>query len=89
MPSFFFCQPTFNKVKVKRRLGHWICYWLEIKSGVYFKLAPVYNAFLHDLKLSGYRIRIQFNKSIIVVEENNYPTKFVNAYIVYDLDDWQ
>ena len=62
---------------------------MEIKRGVCFKLAPVYNAFLHDLKLSGYRIQIQFNKNIIVVEENNYPTKFVNAYIVYDLDDWQ
>ena len=62
---------------------------MEIKRVVCFKLASVYNAFLHDLKLSGYRIQIQFNKNIIVVEENNYPTKFVNAYIVYDLDDWQ
>ena len=34
-----------------------------------------------------YRIGIQFNNSVLVVEQN-YATKIVNAYIVYDLDDW-
>ena len=45
-------------------------------------------AFLHNGRLSGYKIGIQFNKSVLVVEQNNYATKIVNAYIVYDLDDW-
>ena len=33
-------------------------------------------------------LRIQFNNTFLVVEKNNYSTKIVNAYIVYDLDDW-
>ena len=30
---------------------------------------------------------IQFNKTPLVVEQNNYTTKIVNVYIVYDLDN--
>ena len=46
------------------------------------------SAFLYNIKLPGYKIRIQFNKSVLVIEQNNYATKIVNAYIVYDLDKW-
>ena len=35
-----------------------------------------------------YKIRIQFNKNVLVVEQNNYTTKFANAYTAYDLHDW-
>ena len=38
--------------------------------------------------LSGYRIRIKFDKNTLLVEQNNYLTKIVNVYIVYDLDAW-
>ena len=31
---------------------------------------------------------IQFNNTPLVVEENNYEIKNVNAYIIYDLDNW-
>ena len=31
---------------------------------------------------------MQFNKTPLVVEQNNYATKIVNGYIVYDLDNW-
>ena len=31
---------------------------------------------------------MQFNNTPLVVEQNNYTTKTVNAYIVHDLDDW-
>ena len=31
---------------------------------------------------------MQFNNSPLVVEKNNYATKVVKAYIVYDLDNW-
>ena len=31
---------------------------------------------------------MQFNNTPLVVEQNNYTTKIVNAYIVYDLDNW-
>ena len=33
-------------------------------------------------------LRMQFNDTSLVVEKNNYSTKIVTAYIVYDLDDW-
>ena len=56
---------------------------------VYFsKLTPLYTAFLHRIELSGYRIRIQFDNSVLVGDQNNYATEIVNAYIVYDLNDW-
>ena len=38
-------------VKVKRRQVHWLCYWLEMTYCI-----------LHDIKLSRYKIGIQFNK---------------------------
>ena len=31
---------------------------------------------------------IRFDKDPLVVEQNNYTTKIVNVYIVYDLDPW-
>ena len=56
---------------------------------VYFsKLTPLYTGFLHSIELSGYRIRIQFDNSVLVADQNNYATEIVNAYIVYDLNDW-
>ena len=47
----------------------------------------LYAAFLHDIKLFKCKIWISFTKSVLVVEDNNYPTKIVNAYIVYELDN--
>ena len=31
---------------------------------------------------------MQFNKSVLVVEQNKYAKKIVNAHIFYDLHDW-
>ena len=31
---------------------------------------------------------IKFDKDPSAVKQNNYATKIVNAYIVYDLDTW-
>ena len=45
-------------------------------------------AFLHSIKLSGYKVGIKFDKDPSAVEQNNYATKIVNAYMVYDLDTW-
>ena len=36
--------------------------------------------------LSGYKMRVKFDKDPLAVEQNNYLTKIVNAYIIYDLD---
>ena len=43
---------------------------------------------MHNIKLSGYRIEIQFSESVLVEEQINCATKILNAYIVYDLNDW-
>ena len=52
------------------------------------KLKPLYTAFLHSIKISGYRIRTKFDKDPLCVEQNNYLTKILNFYIFYDLDAW-
>ena len=54
---------------------------LRCKSkGVYnSKLKPLYTAFLHSTKLSGYKMGIKFDKDSLVVERNIYLTKIVNV----------
>ena len=48
----------------------------------------MYSAFLHIIKLSKYRIGIKFDKDPLTAEENNYLSKIVNFYIVYELYNW-
>ena len=50
------------------------------------KLKLLFTAFLYRINLSGYRMGIKFHKDPLAVEQNNYTTKIVNGYIVYDLD---
>ena len=40
---------------------------------------------MQSIKFSGYKVQIKFDKDPLAVEQNNYITKIVNAYIVYDL----
>ena len=49
---------------------------------------PLHGAFLPNIKYFGYKIRIQFNNSPLVLKQNKYVPKIVNAYTVYDLDNW-
>ena len=51
-------------------------------------LFPLYGVFLPNIKYLGYKTGIQFNNTPLVLEQNSYTTKTVNAYIVYDLDNW-
>ena len=60
----------------------------KLKKVYTSKLTLLYTVFLHYTKRSGYKIEIQFNKSVLVVEQKNYGANIVNVYIVYDLDDW-
>ena len=39
------------------------------------------------MKLSGYTIKIKFDKDPLAVEHNNYLTKIVHVYVVHDLDN--
>ena len=43
---------------------------------------------MNSIKLSEYGIGIKFDKDLLAVTQNNYLTKIVNVYIVYDLDAW-
>ena len=52
------------------------------------KLKPLYTAFLHSIKISGYKMGIKFDKDHLAVEQNNYMTKIINVYTVYDLAAW-
>ena len=43
---------------------------------------------MHSVNLSGYRMKIKFDKDPLAAEKSNYLTKIVNVYIVNDLNDW-
>ena len=47
-----------------------------------------YMAFPNLTKYCGQKIGIHFSNTPLVVEQNNYASKIVNACIFYDLDDW-
>ena len=52
------------------------------------ELKSLYTAFLHSIKLSGYRMGIKAGKDPLAVKQNNYLTKVLNAHIVSDLEAW-
>ena len=63
-------------------------YIIALKSKGLFKsrLHPLYNAFLYNVKRFEYEI--QFSNIALVVDQNNYAAKILNADIVYALDYW-
>ena len=81
-------QRTFDTLKLKKYEG--TDYFLSWKSkGVYnSKRKALYIASLHSIKLSGYRVVTKYDKDLLAVEQNNYFSKIVNVYIVYDLRAW-
>ena len=66
----FVYQPTLDTLELKKGKG--TDYVLRWKSkGVYTsKLKPLYTAFFHSIKLSGYRMGIKFDKGSLAVEQN-------------------
>ena len=84
----FVYQPTLETLKIKyEKISENVTIWKS--KGVYnSNLKPLHGALLPQLKYAEKKISVNLNKSPLVVEKNNYSTKIVNAYIVYDLDDW-
>ena len=80
--NIFVYQPTFNKLELQK--DKWIWTAEFIKS----KFLSLHGAFFTNLKRIVFEIRIQFNNTPLVVRQNNYATKIVNAYIASDLDKW-
>ena len=48
----------------------------------------MHNAFLPNVKQFGYTIGIQFNKTPLVIDKNNYTSKLGKVYIFYHLNHW-
>ena len=82
----FVYQSTFGLLDLKIDKGtEYITGW---KSKVLFewKLLPLRGAFIPNVKRFDYNIGMQFDNTPVAIDENNYTTKIVNAYIVYDLN---
>ena len=84
--NMFVYQPKLDTLNFKKDKS--TGYNLSWKSkGVFTsKFKPLCTVFLHSTKLSGYKMRRRFHKDLLVVEQNNYTTKIVNAYIFYELE---
>ena len=84
----FLYQPTFNVLEFKNsKSTEYIISW-KSKGMFNSKLITLYGAFLPHRKYFKNKIGIQFNSTSSVIEQNNYTTKIVNVYIIYDLDNW-
>ena len=85
--NMFFYQPTFNVLELKNDKGtEYIISWKS--KGIYdSKLIVLIGALLPNVKYFRNKIEIQFNSTPLVIEQNNYTTKTVSVYIVYNLDN--
>ena len=88
----FLYQPTLDTLELKKDEGA-DCVLIQIKKGIYTsKRKPLYTTSLHNIKRSGYRMGIKFDKDTLAVEQNSCMSKivniYINVYIVYDLNAW-
>ena len=75
----FVYQPTFSVLEYKEELGtEYITSW-KSKRLYNSKLIAFNDDSLPNLKYFNKKIGTQFDKSPLVVEQNNYKTKIVNA----------
>ena len=86
--SKFVYQTTLDTLKLNKDKD--IDYVLSLKSKEAFnsKLKPLYTAFLRIISLSECRIVIKFINDTLALKQNNYFSKVVTFYFVYDLDVW-
>ena len=42
----------------------------------------------HYIGKNRNKIGIKFNSTTLAIEQNNFATKIVNVFIIYDLDNW-
>ena len=79
-------QPTFSTLQLKNdKRTEYVIGW-KSKDLFHTKHLPLSNTYLPNIKHFGHKIGIQLNNTPLVVGQND-ATKFVNAYIVYDLDN--
>ena len=80
--NMFVYQPTLDTLKLKNDKG---TDYVLVGSHMGYT-SKLYTAFIHSIKLSGYKMVIKFDKHPLAVKQNNHATKIVNAYIFNDLD---
>ena len=78
----FVYQPTLDMLELKKdKRTDYVLSWKS--KGVYTsRIKPLYTTFLHGIKLSGYKMRIKFDKDLLAIEQSNYLTNIINVYIV-------
>ena len=77
--NMFVYQPTFHVLELKNGKG------TEYIKGIYnSKLIALHSALLPNVKYFEKKIGRQFNSTPLVIGQNNYTTRNVNVYIVYD-----
>ena len=87
LQNMFVYQPIFNSLKYKSTNTEYVISWKPRR--VYnSKLMRLNSNLSPNIEYFENKIGIQFNNTPLVVEKNNYTTKIVNVYIVYDLDNW-
>ena len=84
--NMFIYQPTLNMLEFKKAKGTYYVLSWKSKGVDTSKLKPLCTAFLHSIKLSGYKMGIKFDKDPLAVEQNIFASKIVSVYIVYNLD---
>ena len=85
--NMFVYQLTFFTLELKvNKNTEYVVGWKS--KGLYkSNLFPLYCALLPNIKYLMPKIAIQSNNTSLVVEQSNYATKIINAYIVYNLDN--
>ena len=80
----FVYHPTFSTLQLKKDKDiDYVISW-KSKRGNKSILSPQHTVFLHVIRLFGYKMGTIFDNDPLVVEQNNYATKIVNNYFVYD-----
>ena len=83
----FVYQSTFNTLELKIDKGTVYVIGWKSKGVCNSKFVALHGAFLPNMKYFTREIGIQFNNTPLVVEQNNYTTKVLNVYTIYDLDN--
>ena len=73
------------RVKIDK-VTEYVIAWKPKRSLYKSKVLPLHGALLANRIF--WVIVIQFNTTRLVLQQSNYVTKTVKAYIVYDLDNW-
>ena len=81
----FVYQATFNMLAPKIDKGiEYVTAWQS--KGLFEWKLPLHGAFMCNIKQFGYEIGLQFNDAPLVIDQNSFTTRILNAYILYDLE---